>query len=88
MRIESLHIKNYRALRDFRLGGVAWDSPPGQPLSNLVVVVGRNGSGKSTHLRCFRFPEGLAGRERAGCSGKAWRLQGAMQQGILRSDFV
>lgn len=44
-RIESLHVKNYRALRDLTL----------KPLTPLTVLVGPNGSGKSTVFDVFAF---------------------------------
>lgn len=44
-RIESLQVKNYRALHDFRLDN----------LSPLTVLLGPNGSGKSTVFDVFAF---------------------------------
>jgi len=44
-RIESLRVKNYRALRNFELKG----------LTPLTVLVGPNGSGKSTVFDVFAF---------------------------------
>jgi predicted ATPase len=44
-RIDRVHVRNYRALRDLDLRG----------LKPLTVVVGRNGSGKSTLLDVFAF---------------------------------
>jgi len=44
-RIESLRIRNYRALRDLQL----------KPLSPLTVLLGPNGSGKSTVFDVFAF---------------------------------
>ncbi len=44
-RIESLHVKNYRALRDFTLENV----------TPLTVLLGPNGSGKSTVFDVFAF---------------------------------
>src|SRR5262245_32553825 len=45
MRIERLHVKNYRALRDLAL----------PELSPLTVLLGPNGSGKSTLFDVFSF---------------------------------
>lgn len=45
MRLESLHVKNFKALRDLRLENV----PP------FAVFVGANGSGKSTLFDVFGF---------------------------------
>jgi len=44
-RVETLHIKNYRALRDVRL----------EKLTPLTVLLGPNGSGKSTVFDVFAF---------------------------------
>jgi predicted ATPase len=44
-RIEQLHVKNYRALRDLRLTGI----------TPLTVFLGPNGSGKSTIFDVFAF---------------------------------
>src|SRR5512136_1508270 len=44
-RIESLHVRNYRALRDLEL----------RPLSPFTVFLGPNGSGKSTLFDVFAF---------------------------------
>jgi len=44
-RVETLHIKNYRALRDVRL----------EDLTPLTVLLGPNGSGKSTVFDVFAF---------------------------------
>jgi len=68
-RIEELHVRNYRALRDFRL----------QKLTPLTVFLGPNGSGKSTVFDVFAFlsecfSEGLR---------KAWDRRGRFRE--LRS---
>ncbi len=44
-RVETLHVKNYRALRDVRL----------EKLTPLTVLLGPNGSGKSTVFDVFAF---------------------------------
>lgn len=44
-RVETLHVKNYRALRDVRL----------EKLTPLIVLLGPNGSGKSTVFDVFAF---------------------------------
>jgi predicted ATPase len=44
-RIESLHVKNYRALRSIELNGI----------TPLTVLLGPNGSGKSTVFDVFNF---------------------------------
>ncbi len=68
-RIESLHVKNYRALRDIRF----------ERLTPLTVLLGPNGSGKSTVFDVFAFlsecfSEGLR---------KAWDRRGRFRE--LRS---
>jgi len=50
MRIESIRIQNYRALRDVRIGD-ANDAP----LPSMSVFVGANGSGKTTLFDTFGF---------------------------------
>jgi len=52
-RLLGIHIKNYRALADFRLGQVEYSK--GEPLPKLVCLIGPNGSGKSTVLDAFGF---------------------------------
>lgn len=68
-RIESLHVKNYRALKDIKL----------EKLTPLTVLLGPNGSGKSTVFDVFAFlaecfTEGLR---------KAWDRRGRFKE--LRS---
>lgn len=63
--IKGIRIKNYRVLRDIAIGSVfsmpskldaeAEPFGPGQPLSPLTVVIGRNGYGKSTLCDAFGF---------------------------------
>ncbi len=65
-RIEELHVRNYRALRDFGLKG----------LTPLTVFLGPNGSGKSTVFDVFAFlaesfTEGLR---------KAWDRRGRFKE--------
>ena len=65
-RIEELHVRNYRALRDFNLKG----------LTPLTVFLGPNGSGKSTVFDVFAFlaesfTEGLR---------KAWDRRGRFKE--------
>lgn len=45
LRIESIHVRNFRMLRDVNLKG----------LSSFAVFIGRNGVGKSTLFQVFRF---------------------------------
>lgn len=68
-RIERLHIRNYRALRDVRL----------DKLTPLTVLLGPNGSGKSTLFDVFGFlAESLRGGLRP-----AWDKRGRLRE--LRS---
>lgn len=63
--IKGIRVKNYRVLRDVSLGAVfappvsntLENKPfgPGDPLSPLTVVIGRNGYGKSTLCDAFGF---------------------------------
>ena len=47
-RLLGIHIKNYRALEDLRLGQVTYAE--GDALPGLACFIGPNGSGKSTLL--------------------------------------
>jgi predicted ATPase len=68
-RIESLHVRNYRALRDVDMRG----------LTPLTVLLGPNGSGKSTLFDVFGFlSEALRGGLRP-----AWDRRGRLKE--LRS---
>lgn len=52
--IEGFHIQNFRALRDVKLGKVAF-SHKVEPLTPLSVVIGKNGVGKSSLFDSFGF---------------------------------
>ncbi len=52
-RLLGIHIKNYRALKDLRLGQVKYAE--GDPLPGLACFIGPNGCGKSTLLDAFGF---------------------------------
>lgn len=52
--IEGLRIKNYRALKDIVLGRTITDRKR-SPLDPLTVVIGRNGTGKSSLFDAFGF---------------------------------
>jgi len=52
--IEGFHIRNYRVLRDIVLGRL-WDKRDNEPLTPLVAVIGKNGTGKSTLFDAFGF---------------------------------
>lgn len=68
-RIEQIHVRNYRALRDVRLDG----------LTPLTVLLGPNGSGKSTLFDVFGF---LAESLQSGLRS-AWDRRGRLRE--LRS---
>lgn len=65
-RIESLGVRNYRALRDMRLGN----------LTPLTVFVGPNGSGKSTLFDVFAFLSESFGQGLR----KAWDKRGRFKE--------
>lgn len=51
--IEGFHVRNYRSLRDVRLGKL-WNTKS-EPLTPFSVVIGRNGVGKSSLFDAFGF---------------------------------
>lgn len=53
-RIEGFRVKNYKVLKDVILGKL-WSTPNEKPLPPLVVVIGKNGTGKSTLFDAFGF---------------------------------
>jgi predicted ATPase len=53
-RIEGFRVRNYRALRDITLGKLSTDQR-GEPLTPFTVVIGKNGTGKSTLFDAFGF---------------------------------
>jgi predicted ATPase len=52
--IEGFRVQNYRALRDVTLGKLS-SQQHGAPLTPLTVVIGKNGTGKSTLFDAFGF---------------------------------
>lgn len=52
--IEGFRVQNYRALRDVTLGKLS-SAHPGEPLTPLTVVIGKNGVGKTTIFDAFGF---------------------------------
>ncbi|MFQ1844126.1 AAA family ATPase, partial [Aeromonas veronii] len=52
--IEGFKIKNYRALKDILLGRTITERDK-EPLDPLTVVIGRNGTGKSSLFDAFGF---------------------------------
>ena len=53
-KIEGFSVKNYRVLRDITLGKL-WNTPQNQPLTPMTVVIGKNGTGKSSLFDAFGF---------------------------------
>lgn len=54
--IEGIKIKNYRVLKDIKLGRLSGDDTKDVPaLTPLTVVIGKNGTGKSTLFDVFGF---------------------------------
>ena len=52
--IEGFRIQNYKALKDITLGKL-WNTRDEKPLTKLIVVIGKNGSGKSSIFDAFGF---------------------------------
>ncbi|MBL8528203.1 MAG: AAA family ATPase [Burkholderiales bacterium] len=52
--IEGFRVQNYRALRDVTLGRLSHQQH-GEPLTPFTVVIGKNGTGKSTLFDAFGF---------------------------------
>ncbi len=53
-KIEGFRIRNFRTLKDVRLGKL-WNSQQGSPLTPMTVVIGKNGVGKSSLFDAFGF---------------------------------
>ncbi|MDR2969157.1 MAG: AAA family ATPase [Tannerellaceae bacterium] len=53
-KIEGFRIRNYRTLRDVKLGRL-WNDKGADPLTPMAVVIGKNGAGKSTLFDAFGF---------------------------------
>ena len=53
-KIEGFSIRNYGVLRDITLGKL-WNTQRNQPLSPMTVVIGKNGTGKSSLFDAFGF---------------------------------
>ena len=51
-KIEGFRVKNFRVLEDITLGKL-WNTQKVKPLSNMTVVIGKNGVGKSTIFDVF-----------------------------------
>ncbi len=53
-RIEGIRIRNFRALRDIKLGKL-WNLQNAEPLTPMTAVIGKNGVGKSSLFDAFGF---------------------------------
>jgi predicted ATPase len=53
-KIDGFRIKNFRALKEVRLGKL-WSDQSGAPLTPLTAVIGPNGAGKSSLFDAFGF---------------------------------
>lgn len=53
-KIQGFRIRNFRALKDITLGKL-WNTQKEAALSNMTVVIGKNGVGKSTIFDAFGF---------------------------------
>ncbi len=53
-KIEGLHIKNFKTLKDVALGRL-WDKQRIKPLTPMTAVIGKNGVGKSALFDAFGF---------------------------------
>ena len=71
MRIEQIEIKNYRVFRDIRLTKL----PP------MTVVIGANGTGKSTLFDVFSFLKDALAGNAASAVAPARRIPGTGQPG-------
>jgi predicted ATPase len=53
-KIEGIRVKNFRGLKNVTLGKLAY-GPESEPLTDMTVVIGKNGVGKSTLFDVFGF---------------------------------
>ena len=53
-RIEGFSIKNFRVLKDITIGKL-WNTQQNQPLTPMTVIIGKNGTGKSSLFDAFGF---------------------------------
>jgi predicted ATPase len=82
--IEGFRVQNFRALRDVVLGKLS-GSPKGSPLTPFTVVIGKNGSGKSSLFDAFGFiSDCLATDVEAACDIKQrGGFEGLRSKGVL-----
>ncbi len=53
-KIEGFRVRNYKSLKDIVLGRL-WNQQHAEPLTPLTVVIGKNGTGKSSLFDAFGF---------------------------------
>jgi predicted ATPase len=82
--IEGFRVQNFRALRDVVLGKLS-GSLKGSPLTPFTVVIGKNGSGKSSLFDAFGFiADCLAADVEAACDIKQrGGFEGLRSKGVL-----
>jgi predicted ATPase len=54
-KIEGIRVNNFRSLKDIQIGRLWWDGSESEPLTDMTVVIGKNGVGKSTLFDVFGF---------------------------------
>ena len=89
--IEGIRIQNYRALRDISMGRL-WNHQDRDPLTPLVAVIGKNGTGKTTLFDAFGFlSDCLASGVEKACDmrerGGYERLVSAGETGPIRFEI-
>ncbi len=89
--LEGIRIRNFRVLKDVTLGRL-WNRREPEPLTRLVAVIGKNGTGKSTLFDAFGFladclargvEEASDARDRGGFE----RLRSAGEQGPVQFEL-
>ena len=88
--IEGFRVQNFRVLKDVTIGRL-WNLQKKEPLTPLVAVIGKNGTGKSTLFDAFGFlADSLAVGVEAACDlkqrGGFDRLLSAGQPGPIRFE--
>ena len=76
MQIEYLRLKNFRAFRDVEM----------RKIPRLVVLVGANGTGKSTLFSVFGFLRDAMTSNVTTASGEAWRKPGLSRSPQPRNE--
>lgn len=74
--IEGFRVQNYRALKDITIGRL-WNQRDTPPLTPLVAVIGKNGTGKSTLFDSFGF---LSDCLALGVEEACWKQRGGFDR--------